>query len=198
MLQNYGATEFAGGVAGWTLKDFRKSGKDRRGSVGKMNPGIEGRIVNPETGEPLPYGEKGLLELRASHLGDGKSWVRTTDLAKMDEEQFLWILGRADNAIIRGGFKIIPDDVVKAIESHPAVLEACVVALPDPRLGQVPAAGYRVKSGQSVGEDELRAFLRERLTAYQVPTKLLRLADFPRTPSMKPSQPELKKLLEAA
>ncbi len=198
VLQNYGATEFAGGVAGWTLGDFRKSGKDRRGSVGKMNPGIEGRIVDPETGEPLPYGEKGLLELRASHLGDGKSWVRTTDLARMDEEQFLWILGRADNAIIRGGFKIIPDDVVKAIESHPAVLEACVVALPDPRLGQVPAAGYRVKSGQSVSEEELRAFLRERLTAYQVPTKLLKLADFPRTPSMKPSQPELKKLLEAA
>jgi acyl-CoA synthetase (AMP-forming)/AMP-acid ligase II len=116
----------------------------------------------------------------------------------MDEEQFLWILGRADNAIIRGGFKIMPDDVVRAIESHPAVLEACVVALPDARLGQVPAAGYRVKSGQSVTADELRAFLRERLSSYQVPAKLLQLADFPRTPSMKPSQPELKRLLEIA
>ncbi|HMO74608.1 MAG TPA: class I adenylate-forming enzyme family protein [Sphingopyxis sp.] len=198
VLQNYGATEFAGGVAGWTLPDFLKSGRQRRGSVGRMNPGVDGRIVDPETGDPLPYGEKGLLELRARHLGDGKSWVRTTDLARMDEEQFLWILGRADNAIIRGGFKIIPDDVVKAIEAHPAVLEACVVALPDPRLGQVPAAGYRVKSGHAVSEEELRAFLRERLTAYQVPTKLMEVQDFPRTPSMKPSQPELKKLLEAA
>src|SRR3546814_7402113 len=102
-----------------------------------MNPGVEGRIVDAESGEPLPYGEKGLLELRAHHLGDGRNWVRTTDLARMDEDQFLWILGRADNAIIRGGFKIIPDDVVKAIEAHPAVLDACVVALPDPRLGQV-------------------------------------------------------------
>ncbi|MBB5705102.1 class I adenylate-forming enzyme family protein [Sphingopyxis panaciterrulae] len=198
VLQNYGATEFAGGVAGWTLPDFLKSGEQRRGSVGKMNPGVEGRIVDAESGEPLPYGEKGLLELRAHHLGDGRNWVRTTDLARMDEDQFLWILGRADNAIIRGGFKIIPDDVVKAIEAHPAVLEACVVALPDPRLGQVPAAGYRVKSGRTVSADELRAFLRERLTAYQVPTKLLEVQDFPRTPSMKPSQPELKKLLEAA
>lgn len=198
VLQNYGATEFAGGVAGWTLADFKKSGRQRRGSVGKMNPGVDGRIVDPETGAPLPFGEKGLLELRAKHLGDGTNWVRTTDLARMDEEQFLWILGRADNAIIRGGFKIIPDDVVAAIESHPAVLEACVVALPDPRLGQVPAAGYRVKSGQAVSEDELRTYLRERLTAYQVPTKLLELDEFPRTPSMKPSQPELRKLLEAA
>jgi acyl-coenzyme A synthetase/AMP-(fatty) acid ligase len=197
VLQNYGATEFAGGVAGWTLSDFKKHAVDRRGSVGRMNPGIDGRVVDPETGEPLPFGEKGLLELRAKHLGDGKSWVRTTDLARMDAEQFLWILGRADNAIIRGGFKIIPDDVVKAMESHPDVLEACVVALPDDRLGQVPAAGYRVRSGHSLTEAALRLYLREKLTAYQVPAKLLALDEFPRTPSMKPSQPELKKLLEA-
>jgi acyl-coenzyme A synthetase/AMP-(fatty) acid ligase len=198
VLQNYGATEFAGGVAGWTLPDFQKYGADRRGSVGRMNPGIDGRVVNAETGDPVPFGEKGLLELRAKHLGDGTNWVRTTDLASMDDQQFLWILGRADNAIIRGGFKIMPDDVVKAIESHPDVLEACVVALSDPRLGQVPAAGYRVRSGHSLTEDDLRTFLREKLTAYQVPTKLLAVDEFPRTPSMKPSQPELKKLLEAA
>ena len=198
VLQNYGATEFAGGAAGWTLPEYLKTGKQRRGSVGKILPGMEGRIVDPESGEPLPYGEKGLLELRAKHLGDGSAWVRTTDLARMDEEQYLWILGRADNAIIRGGFKIIPDDVVKAIEAHPAVLEACVVAMPDPRLGQVPGAAYRLRSGKTVTEDELRAFLRERLTAYQVPVQLMLVEDFPRTPSMKPSQPELRKLLEAA
>ncbi len=197
VLQNYGATEFAGGVAGWTLRDFQKFGAERRGSVGRLNPGIEGQIVDPETGKPLAYGEQGLLELRAKHLSDGKNWVRTTDLARMDGEQFLWILGRADNAIIRGGFKIVPDDVVRVIESHPAVLEACVVALPDPRLGQVPAAGYIVRSGQTVSEDELRSYLKDRLTAYQLPTKLIALADFPRTASMKPSQLELKKLLEA-
>jgi acyl-coenzyme A synthetase/AMP-(fatty) acid ligase len=198
VLQNYGATEFAGGVAGWTLPEFRKTGKQRRGSVGKMLANVEGRVVDPESGAPLPYGEKGVLELRAKHLGDGTSWIRTTDLAKMDEDQYLWILGRADNAIIRGGFKIIPDDVVRAIESHPAVLEACVVALPDPRLGQVPAAAFRVKNGMDVGETELKDYLRERLTAYQVPVRLMKVDDFPRTPSMKPSQPELKRLFEAA
>lgn len=198
VLQNYGATEFAGGVAGWTMADFQQHGASKRGSVGRMNPGVEGRVVDADTGEPLPFGEKGLLELRARHLGDGKSWVRTTDLARMDEDQFLWILGRADNAIIRGGFKIIPDDVVKAIEAHPDVLEACVVALPDERLGQVPAAGYRVRTGHTLSEEDLRAYLRKTLTAYQVPAKLLEVDEFPRTPSMKPSQPELRKLLEAA
>ena len=196
VLQNYGATEFAGGVAGWTMDDHRKMGKLRRGSVGRMNPGIEGRIVDLETGEPLSFGETGLLELRAKHLGDGQSWVRTTDLARMDEDRFLWIEGRADNAIIRGGFKVFPDDVVRAIEAHPAVLEACVVSMPDERLGQVPGAAYKVKSGRAVGEDELRAFLRQRLTAYQIPVLLKQVEDFPRTPSMKPCQPELRKLLE--
>lgn len=163
-----------------------------------MNPGVEGRVVDAETGDPVPFGASGLLELRAKHLGDGVNWMRTNDIARMDEENFLWILGRADNAIIRGGFKIIPDDVVRMIETHPAVREACVIALPDARLGQVPAAAYLVKSGQSLEADELRSFLRDRLTPYQVPVQLLQLDELPRTPSMKVSQPELKKLFEAA
>jgi len=196
VLQNYGATEFAGGVAGWTMPDHQKFGTEKRGSVGRLNPGIKAQIVNQENGEPLAYGEKGLLELRARHLGDGESWVRTTDLAKLDADGFLWILGRADNAIIRGGFKIIPDDVVKMIESHPAVREAAVLALPDPRLGQVPVAAYIVKSGHQLSPSELKDWLRERLTAYQVPVRMLCLDDLPRTPSMKPSQPELRKLFE--
>jgi long-chain acyl-CoA synthetase len=197
VLQNYGATEFAGGVAGWTLDDFRKSGHERRGSVGKMNPGVEGRIVDAETGEPVEYGEPGLLELKADHLGNGQSWLRTTDIARMDDEQFLWILGRADNAIIRGGFKIIPDDVVRAIEGHPAVLEACVMPLPDARLGQIPVAAYTLKTGELLEPDALKEFLRTRLTPYQVPVQILLLAEMPRTPSMKVSQPELKKIFLA-
>lgn len=198
VLQNYGATEFAGGVAGWTMQDFKEHGKSRRGSVGRMNPGVDGRVVDAETGEPVPFGASGLLELRAKHLGDGTNWMRTNDIARMDEENFLWILGRADNAIIRGGFKIIPDDVVRMIETHPAVREACVIPLPDARLGQVPVAAYLVKSGQALESDVLRAYLRERLAPYQVPVQLLQLDELPRTPSMKVSQPELKKLFEAA
>jgi acyl-coenzyme A synthetase/AMP-(fatty) acid ligase len=195
VLQNYGATEFAGGVAGWTIGDFHKHHKDKRGAVGRMNPGCEARIVNPESGDALPFGTEGLLELRAGHLGDGASWMRTTDLAVLDADNFLWINGRFDNAIIRGGFKIFPDDVVRAIEQHPAIREAAVVALPDPRLGQVPGAAYIVKSGATApSEDELRAFLKERLLPYQVPLRILVVDEMPRTPSLKVSQPDLKKL----
>jgi acyl-CoA synthetase (AMP-forming)/AMP-acid ligase II len=195
VLQNYGATEFAGGVAGWTIGDFKAHHKDKRGSVGRMNPGIGARIVDPDTGAELDFGLEGLLELQASHLGDGQSWVRTTDLAVLDADSFLWINGRYDNAIIRGGFKILPDDLIRAIEQHPAVREAAVVALPDPRLGQVPAAAYILKSGaHPPTDDDLRAFLRERLLPYQVPVALLAVDEMPRTPSLKVSQPDLKEL----
>jgi len=195
LLQNYGATEFAGGVAGWTLADFKEFHQQKKGAVGKLNRGISARIVDPETGAELPFGETGLLELRSAQLGDASSWVRTSDLAVLDADNFLWIKGRHDNAIIRGGFKVQPDDVVRAMELHPAILEASVVGLPDERLGQVPAAAYVLKRGASQpSDDELSAFLKERLLAYQVPVRFLCLAELPRTPSMKVSQPDLKAL----
>ena len=199
VLQNYGATEFAGGVAGWTLADFKAHHGQKRGSVGRLNPGVEARVVNPDTGDALAIGEQGLLELKAAQLGDGKSWVRTTDLAVLDADQFLWIKGRYDNAIIRGGFKVIPDDVVKALEAHPAIREAAVVGLRDARLGETPAAAYRLRAdAEPPTEDELRGFLKTRLLPYQVPVRFLCLEEFPRTPSMKVSQPDLKALFAAS
>jgi len=199
VLQNYGATEFAGGVAGWTLGDFKAHHKDKRGSVGRLNPGVAARIVDPETGEVLPHGEEGLLELRAEQLGDGASWIRTTDLGVLDADDFLWINGRHDNAIIRGGFKVMPDDVVRALEQHPAIREAAVVGLPDPRLGQAPAAAYILRNGaEPPTEDALRGFLREKLLPYQVPVRLMQVAELPRTPSLKVSQPDLRAMFEAA
>jgi acyl-coenzyme A synthetase/AMP-(fatty) acid ligase len=196
VLQNYGATEFAGAIAGWTLSDFKAHAADKRGAVGKLTPGVEARIVDPESGAPLPFGEVGLLELKSAQItGSAGGWTRTTDLAALDADDFLWIKGRFDNAIIRGGFKVQPDDVVKALETHPAVREACVVGIPDERLGQVPAAGFLLRRGfEAPADEELRAFLKERLISYQVPVRFLCLDEFPRTPSMKVSQPDLKAL----
>jgi acyl-coenzyme A synthetase/AMP-(fatty) acid ligase len=191
VLSTYGATEFAGAVAGWSLADFKVHGQIKRGSVGRMNAGIDARIRNPDTNELVPFGTAGLLELRAPHLGDGE-WIRTTDLGVLDADGFLWINGRYDNAIIRGGFKIFPDDLVRAMEQHPAIREASVVALPDPRLGQVPAAAYIARANaKAPSEVELREFLRERLLPYQIPVHLREVEELPRTPSMKVSQPAL-------
>lgn len=200
ILSNYGATEFAGAVAGWSLDDFKKHWREKHGSVGRVHANISARVVDPESGREVPFGEEGLLELKGEQLGpsfprDGNSWLRTTDRAVLDGDGFLYIRGRADNAIIRGGFKVHPDDVVKALHDHPDIREAAVVGVPDDRLGMVPAAAIIMRHDCGTPSiDELKAFLKDRLIPYQVPVHFRFVEDFPRTPSMKPSAPGLRAL----
>lgn len=197
VLANYGATEFAGAVAGWNLDDFRRCWRAKYGSVGRVHADIGARIVDPDSGAERVPGEEGLLEIRGDQLANGGAWLRTTDRAVMDHDRFLWIRGRADNAIVRGGFKIHPDDVVQALHQHPAVREAAVVGIPDERLGAVPAAAIILRSGVTATEHELVSHLRARLLPYQVPTRFLFVDDLPRTPSMKPSAMGLRALFVA-
>lgn len=198
VLSNYGATEFAGPVAGWSLSEFKTHFATKRGSAGKLHRGVEARIVDPESGAVLEPGGEGVLELRSKQLADPANWLRTTDRAVLDVDDFLYIRGRADAAIIRGGFKVQPDDVVRALEAHPAVREAVVVAIADARLGQVPAAAVIPKAGVAPPEPAaLEAYLRERLLPYQVPTVIRIVDDVPRTASMKPVLPEVARMLGA-
>jgi acyl-CoA synthetase (AMP-forming)/AMP-acid ligase II len=195
VLSNYGATEFAGGVASWSYRGFREYWATKRGAVGRIHKGIDARVVHPETGENLPFGEEGVLELRGFAAGDGESWVRTTDRAVLDADRFLWIRGRIDNAINRGGFKVQPDDVVAALEQHPAVREAAVVGFPDRRLGEVPVAALVLKSGAARPSDEaLGAWVRSKLVAYCVPIAFRVVDELPRTPSMKIASPAVREL----
>ena len=120
VLTSYAATEFGGGVAGWTLADYQKYWHVKRGSVGKASLGAQLRVVDDD-GAPLGPDQAGLLEVKPGQLGPSADWMRTTDMARIDADGFLWILGRADQAIIRGGFKVMPDDVRAALEGHPAV-----------------------------------------------------------------------------
>ena len=136
VLISYAATEFGGGVAGWNLADHEKFWTSKRGSVGRAHAGCELRIVEPESGAIIGPDEEGVLEVKAGQLGPGTPWIRTTDVARLDGDGFLWILGRADQAIIRGGFKVHPDDVRAALESHPRVRGAAVISVDDQRLGQ--------------------------------------------------------------
>jgi acyl-CoA synthetase (AMP-forming)/AMP-acid ligase II len=195
ICSNYGATEFAGAVAGWTIDDFRTFWKEKRGAVGRVHGDIEARVVDPDSGDILAAGNEGLLELKGRQLNNDMQWLRTTDRAILDADRFLFIKGRADNAIIRGGFKIHPDDVIHILNDHPAVREAAVVGVPDERLGSVPAAAIILRDGaEPPSEADLKAWLKERLIAYQVPVHIRYVADFPRTPSMKPSAPGLQAL----
>jgi long-chain acyl-CoA synthetase len=185
VLTSYAATEFGGGVAGWTLTDHQKYWQAKRGSVGRANPGAQLRVVNDD-GEPLGHDQLGLLEVKPAQLGPSADWIRTTDMARIDADGFIWITGRADQAIIRGGFKIMPDDVRSALETHPAVAGAAVVGHSDARLGETPVAMVELRAPGSASAAELIDFLQSRLARYEIPTDIAIVADLPRTPSGKP------------
>ncbi len=185
VLVSYAATEFGGGVAGWTLADHRVHWSAKRGSVGRAHPGCELRVIDPDSGSVVASGDAGVLEVKAHQLDEG-GWMRTTDLARLDEDGFLWILGRADQAIIRGGFKVHPDDVRRALERHPSVTAAAVVRRDDRRLGAVPIAAVELRRDQPpVTGDELTSYVAGALAPYEVPALIAVVDELPRTPSGK-------------
>ncbi len=197
VLTTYGATEFAGGVAGWTLRDYKEHAKAKRGSVGRANAGVALQIVDQDSGEVLGPDEVGLLEVKTGQHSQQMGWVRTTDLARLDADGFLWVVGRADGAINRGGFKLLPDQIEKVLEQHPSIAEVSVVGVEDPRLGEVPVAAVVLREAAPIiDEAELVRFAAEHLTGYQRPTRYRIVEALPRTPSMKVSQPEVRRLFE--
>lgn len=192
VLPSYGATEFAGGVAGWNLELHRRWAAAKRGSVGRPQQGREIRVLSLEDGTEMRAGEQGRIEVRTT----GRDWVRTTDLGRVDADGFVFVDGRIDDVIVRGGFKVSPADIVNVLRTHPAVHDAGVAGLPDQRLGQVPVAAVELADGAEATPDELLTYLRERVSRYQVPARLVVVDELPRTPSLKVSQPGVRELFE--
>jgi long-chain acyl-CoA synthetase len=195
VLTSYAATEFGGGVAGWTLADYQEYWHVKRGSVGRASLGAQLRVVDDQ-GTPLTSGEAGLLEVKPGQLGPGADWMRTTDIARIDADGFLWILGRADQAIIRGGFKVMPDDVRTALESHPSVRGAAVVGRRDDRLGETPVAMVELRKPVEVAT--LLEHLRTRLARYEIPADIAIVDQIPRTPSGKPDLGAVRRFFSGA
>jgi acyl-coenzyme A synthetase/AMP-(fatty) acid ligase len=196
----YGATEFLGAVTGFERED-RHLVKAKRGSVGRALPGTRVRIVDPNSGEELPRGEVGLLEAdppdRPTDAPPG--WMRTNDLARMDEDGFVWIEGRADDVLIRGGFKVPAEALSAVLRAHPAVADAVVVGLPDPRLNQIPAAAVVTRPGMpSASAAELMDWVRERKPAYWVPVKIVFVDALPRNAMFKVMRDQARALIEAS
>jgi acyl-CoA synthetase (AMP-forming)/AMP-acid ligase II len=192
----YGATEFAGSLCAWTPDDIDKFGDSKRNSVGRPLLDTQVRIVDPATGAEVPVGEQGLLEARVAPIS--ADWIRTTDIASVDADGFVTLHGRADGAINRGGFKILPETVRRVLISHPAVRDACVVGVPDQRLGQVPFVAIELNRGAPVpSDDELKELVRQSLPVYNVPVAFAVVDELPRNPALKVSLPEVAALYEA-
>jgi acyl-coenzyme A synthetase/AMP-(fatty) acid ligase len=144
----------------------------------------------------MPPGSEGLLEVVSPRVGPG--WIRTSDIAMIDSDGFLFHRGRADGAIMRGGFKILPESVERALMLHPAIADAAVVGIPDRRLGEVPAAAIRLRPGAPApAAAVLEAHVRQHVLATHIPVRWLFCDELPRTPSLKPDRAAVRRLLVA-
>lgn len=164
----------------------------RPGSVGMPLPPTEIRIAD-DAGEPLPAGEVGEVligvgEDHREYYGDPEAtartwsgpWLRSGDLGRLDEDGYLYIVGRAKDVVIRGGNNISAGEVENVLYEHIGVLEAAVVGIPHAVLGEEVGAFVVARRGSDLDADELREFCAERLADYKVPRAFWFLDELPR------------------
>lgn len=193
VVQSYGATEFGGPVVLMTAEMRAEGGPERMASVGKPFGGSKIRIRDPETGELAAPGEVGVLEVVSPRMGD--DWIVTSDLGLIDDDGFVFLRGRADGAIMRGGFKIVPELVEEALLKHPDIKAASVVGLPDDRLLEVPGAAIETRPGVAPPSDaDLSEHIRQHLPSTHVPAAWLIVDELPRTVSFKVDRNAVKEL----
>ena len=194
ILLSYGATEFGGPVTAMTLELHAQWGQQKFGSVGRALPGAQLRVVDADSGAVLPPGSEGVLEVISPRIGP--DWIRTSDIALIDKAGFMFHRGRADGAIMRGGFKVLPETIERALQTHPSVSAVAAAGIPDARLGQVPGVVIALRPEAAVPDiAELEAHLRKLLPATHIPTTWRFVEALPRTPSFKVDGPAVRKLL---
>ncbi|MCX7864824.1 MAG: fatty acid--CoA ligase family protein [Novosphingobium sp.] len=193
VLISYGATEFGGVVSQMTEEMIPQWGKAKLGSVGRAYGEAKLRVVDPDSGEVLGADQPGLLEVLVPSMSP--EWQRTTDIARIDEDGFVFIFGRADGAIQRGGFKILPEAIEGPLARHPAIAGVGVLAVPDERVGQVPAALLVAAEGAArLTPGELETWLRAHVPATHIPVYWHYVAAIPRTSSEKIARAQLREL----
>lgn len=196
ILNGYGQTELGGEVIGWNAQDSRRFGDDKLGSVGRPHQGVELRITDGELWVRAPAMSAGYAG--GADLGDRVSddgFLRTGDMARIDDDGFVWIEGRASDMINRGGLKVFPDEVEEVLRLDPSVADAAVVGVPDDRLGEVPWAFVEPATGPQVPgpPDPLRleATCRAHLAPYKVPVGYDVISELPRNEVGKVRRAEL-------
>lgn len=193
ILLSYGATEFGGPVVAMTPALHAEWGVAKFGSVGRAMPGVELRLRDPETDAVLPPGSEGVLEVVSPRMGP--EWIRTSDVVFIDEDGFVFCRGRNDGAIMRGGFKVLPETIERALLLHPAVSAAGVVGVPDARLHEVPGAVIQLKPGiDNPGIPAFEEHLRERVLKTHLPVHWIFVDALPKNASFKIDRPALKRL----
>ena len=195
LVEGYSLTE---GMMACCVNPVR--GTNKIGSIGLPLPDVEARIVDADDPDlVLPHGEVGELLLRApQHMaeywnnpaetaetlrthGSGPPWIHTGDLARMDDDGFIFIVDRKKDMLKTSGFQVWPREIEEVLAAHPAVMEAGVAGVPDDVKGEVAHAWVVLKAGSSVTAEELRSFCRERLAPYKVPARVEFRTELPKT-----------------
>jgi long-chain acyl-CoA synthetase len=159
--------------------------------------GTQIRIVD-ENDRDLPNGEVGELVIRGENVVKSfwnqpqvteqvlrGGWLHTGDLAMIDEDGYMYLIGRKDDRIRTGGYNVYPVEIEDVMKCHPAVSEPTVLGITDERWGETIIAAVIIKEGHQVTEDELKEHCRRHLARYQVPKRILFIKEFPRHPVWK-------------
>ncbi len=177
---------------------LNRPGEARAGSVGRPIEGVEVQAVDDDA-EGLPAGETGQLAIRGHNVMKGywrrpdataeaitpEGWFLTGDLGRVDEDGYVYVVGRLKDMIIRGGLNIYPREVEEVLHRHPAVSEAAVVGVPDERLGEEVGAAVVLAPGASAEPEELREWLRQRVAPFKYPRQVWLLDELPKGPTGK-------------
>jgi long-chain acyl-CoA synthetase len=192
VLEGYGLSETSPVTSFNTLQ-----AGPRPGSVGTPIRGVEMRVVGDD-GKDVPQGEVGEIAIRGHNVMKGywqrpeetaaairDGWFHTGDLGRFDQDGFLWIVGRSKDMIIRGGNNVYPREIENVLYEHPAVAEAAVIGVPDPDLGEEIGAAVVLRPGARATAEELRAYVKSRVTAYKYPREVWITDALPKGPTGK-------------
>jgi long-chain acyl-CoA synthetase len=176
------------------------NGENKTGSIGMPLPDVDVKLISLDDGETeLQQGEIGEIVVHGPQvmkgyhnmptetanslrqMKDGKTWLFTGDIARMDEDGYFYIVDRKKELIKPGGFQVWPREVEEAISAHPKVLEVGVGGIPDPQRGETVKAWIVVKPGETLTEAEIKAFCKEHLAPYKVPTHYEFRSELPKT-----------------
>ncbi len=201
----YGQTEASPGITNTRTDDPLEL---RVSTVGRALPGVEVKIVNPETGVEVPPGEQGEICARGYNIMkgyykmpeataaaiDGDGWLHTGDLGVMDENGYCKITGRLKDMIIRGGENIYPREIEEFLYTHPAVKDVQVVGVPSTKYGEEVMAFIQLRKDRTATQEEIRSFCEGKIARYKIPRYVAFIDSYPITTSGKIQKYKLREM----
>jgi len=191
ILIGYGQTEVSP-INNMTLPD--DSLERRTETVGRAVPWVEIKVID-ESGRVVPIGEKGEIctrgysvmqgywndPERTAETIDGGGWLHSGDLAVMDQDGYVQIVGRIKDMIIRGGENIYPREIEEFLYQHPAISEAQVFGVPDEKMGEEVCAWIQLNAGQKLSVDDVKDYCRDKITHFKIPRYIDFVDEYPMT-----------------